>query len=75
MIPWLGTIGGLSTILDNQGIDSVLIAASAVPPAELNQLTRDLLVRGTHVHLSSGLARFVRTVSARSRSVTSRSST
>ena len=58
VIPWLGTIGGLATVLDNEGIDSVLIAASAVPPTELNQLTRDLLDRGTHVHLSSGLARF-----------------
>jgi exopolysaccharide biosynthesis polyprenyl glycosylphosphotransferase len=58
VIPWLGAIEGLSTILDHEGIDSVLIAASAVPPAELNQLTRDLLDRGTHVHLSSGLARF-----------------
>jgi exopolysaccharide biosynthesis polyprenyl glycosylphosphotransferase len=58
VIPWLGPIDGLFRVLDDQGIDSVLIAASAVPPTELNQLTRDLLDRGTHVHLSSGLARF-----------------
>jgi exopolysaccharide biosynthesis polyprenyl glycosylphosphotransferase len=58
VIPWLGPIDSLARVLDEQGIDSVLIAASAVPPAELNQLTRDLLDRGTHVHLSSGLARF-----------------
>jgi exopolysaccharide biosynthesis polyprenyl glycosylphosphotransferase len=43
-------------ILHEHGVDSVLVAASAMQPHELNQLTRELLDGGIHVHLSSGLA-------------------
>jgi exopolysaccharide biosynthesis polyprenyl glycosylphosphotransferase len=54
-LPRFGEIWQLPEILDERGIQGVLIAATAVPPQALNQLTRELLERGTHIHLSSGL--------------------
>jgi lipopolysaccharide/colanic/teichoic acid biosynthesis glycosyltransferase len=37
------------------GANGVIVAASAMPAPQLNRITRDLLDRGVHVHLSSGL--------------------
>ena len=54
-LPRFGDTWELPEILEAQGIEGVLIAATAVPPDTLNHLTRRLLDRGTHVHLSSGL--------------------
>jgi exopolysaccharide biosynthesis polyprenyl glycosylphosphotransferase len=57
-LPWLGGASDVPGTLERLGVDSVLIAASALPSRELTNLTRDLLERGVHVHLASGLAGF-----------------
>ena len=55
LVPWLGPISRTSAVLGQTGINGVVIAASALPPVEMNVLIRTLLRRGVHVHLSSGV--------------------
>jgi exopolysaccharide biosynthesis polyprenyl glycosylphosphotransferase len=54
-VPWLGEVGATVDAVKSSGANGVIIAASAVAPVELNRLSRELMVAGIHVHLSSGL--------------------
>ena len=60
-VPFLGDLRGpdlgerlVRSVLD-AGANGVLMAASALPPAQLNRIVRDFLHAGVHVHLSSGI--------------------
>jgi exopolysaccharide biosynthesis polyprenyl glycosylphosphotransferase len=55
LVPWLGPISRTPTVLEQVGVNGVVIAASALPPSEMNSLIRTLLRRDVHVHLSSGV--------------------
>ena len=54
-VPWLGEVDATVAAVRAADATGVIIAASAVPPVELNRLVRDLTPAGVHVHLSSGL--------------------
>jgi exopolysaccharide biosynthesis polyprenyl glycosylphosphotransferase len=54
-VPWLGEADATLGAVRAARATGVIIAAGAVPPAELNRLVRDLAAAGVHVHLSSGL--------------------
>jgi exopolysaccharide biosynthesis polyprenyl glycosylphosphotransferase len=54
-VPWLGEVDSTVAALRAADATGVIIAASAVPPVELNRLVRELTPAGVHVHLSSGL--------------------
>ncbi|HKN49954.1 MAG TPA: sugar transferase, partial [Actinomycetota bacterium] len=54
-VPWLGDINHVVDAVRLAGANGVLVAASALPSAQLNRVVRDLLVAGVHVHLSSGI--------------------
>lgn len=54
-IPYLGTPERTTEIVEAAKANGVLIAASSLTPAELKQLTRELVTTDLHVHLSSGL--------------------
>ena len=54
-VPWLGESDQAVEAVRRSGATGAFVAASAVPPAQLNRLVRDLLAAGVHVHLSSGL--------------------
>jgi exopolysaccharide biosynthesis polyprenyl glycosylphosphotransferase len=54
-VPWLGEVGDVARVVRSTGANGVVVAASAVPPEQLNRMTRELLAAGVHVHLSSGL--------------------
>jgi exopolysaccharide biosynthesis polyprenyl glycosylphosphotransferase len=54
-VPWLGDINHVVDSVRLAGANGVLVAASALPSAQLNRVVRDLLVAGIHVHLSSGI--------------------
>lgn len=54
-IPYLGTADEASDVVANVGANGVLIAASALSPAELKRVTREFLRDDLHVHISSGL--------------------
>ncbi|MCZ7525051.1 MAG: sugar transferase [Acidimicrobiia bacterium] len=55
---WRGDVGDVHRVIDERGVNGVLIAASALSPHELRRVVRDLLGRGIHVHLSTGLMGF-----------------
>lgn len=55
LVPWLGPISRVPAVLEQTGVNGVVIAASALPPGEMNTLIRTLLRRDVHVHLSSGV--------------------
>jgi exopolysaccharide biosynthesis polyprenyl glycosylphosphotransferase len=52
---WLGNVADAAAITVASGANGALVAASDLPSEELNRVTRALLDRGIHVHLSSGL--------------------
>jgi exopolysaccharide biosynthesis polyprenyl glycosylphosphotransferase len=54
-VPWLGEVDETLGAVRAARATGVIIAAGAVPPAELNRLVRHLTATGVHVHLSSGL--------------------
>ncbi len=54
-VPWLGDMNQVVEAVQAAGANGVLVAASALPSAQLNRVVRDLLVAGVHVHLSSGI--------------------
>ena len=54
-VPWLGDLTHVADAVRLAGANGVLVAASALPSAQLNRVVRDLLVAGVHVHLSSGI--------------------
>ncbi|HZP28163.1 MAG TPA: sugar transferase [Acidimicrobiia bacterium] len=54
-VPWLGRVEEAVELVELAGANGVIVAASAMPSEQLNRITRDLLDRGKHVHLSSGL--------------------
>jgi exopolysaccharide biosynthesis polyprenyl glycosylphosphotransferase len=54
-VPWLGQLDDAVETVRLAGANGVIVAASAMPAGQLNRITRDLLDRGVHVHLSSGL--------------------
>ena len=54
-VPRAGDVDGVLAALDDLDVNGVLIAASAVPSDTLNRVSRELLARQAHVHLSSGL--------------------
>lgn len=53
--PWLGTVGDAPAVVERTGATGVVLAASDIGSAQLNDLTRRLLDQGAHVHVSSGL--------------------
>ena len=57
-LPWLGNLDAAVEAIRESGANGVVVAASAIPPNQLNALTRELLEQGVHVHLSSGLHGF-----------------
>ncbi len=57
-LPWLGNLDTAVDAIRESGANGVIVAASAVPPGQLNSVTRELLEHGIHVHLSSGLHGF-----------------
>jgi exopolysaccharide biosynthesis polyprenyl glycosylphosphotransferase len=54
-VPRVGDVEGIRDAILSTGANGVVIAASALSPDQLKQVTRDLLHRGVHVHVSSGL--------------------
>ena len=57
-VPPAPILGSLDRALDavrNAGVSGVIVAASSMPPAQLNHLIRQFLRNGVHVQLSSGL--------------------
>lgn len=54
-IPWLGPLADMPLLIREHGVRAVLIAASALHNAELNELVRELAWTGVDVHVSSGL--------------------
>ncbi len=54
-VPWLGDLDATASLLESEGANGVMIAASDVGADDLNRLSRDLLLAGAHVHISSGL--------------------
>lgn len=57
-VPWLGQADETLRVVSLTGATGVIIAASALPSAELNRLVRALHEAKVHVHLSSGLTGF-----------------
>jgi exopolysaccharide biosynthesis polyprenyl glycosylphosphotransferase len=57
-VPWLGRAQDTLRVVAETGATGVIIAASALPSAELNRLVRALHGAKVHVHLSSGLTGF-----------------
>jgi exopolysaccharide biosynthesis polyprenyl glycosylphosphotransferase len=57
-VPWLGKAEDTLAVVVQTGATGVIIAASALPSAELNRLVRSLHEAKIHVHLSSGLTGF-----------------
>jgi exopolysaccharide biosynthesis polyprenyl glycosylphosphotransferase len=53
--PWLCDLDGLDWAVQASGVNGVIVAASALPPGELNDVVRRLVDAGLHVQLSSGL--------------------
>lgn len=56
--PCLGPVSRTEELVRASGATGVLLSPSAVPPLELNRLTRNLLHAGVHVHVASGLSGF-----------------
>ena len=54
-VEWLGEIEDAGDIVRDAGANGVIVAVSDLKPDDLNRLTRELLVMGIHVQLSSGL--------------------
>ena len=54
-VPWLGRSADAPEVIERVGASGAVIAASALDVAELNALVRDLVDRGLHVRVSSGL--------------------
>ncbi len=54
-IPFLGTFDHVGETTAAARATGVLVAASALQPAELKAVTRELLTTDLHVHISSGL--------------------
>lgn len=54
-LPWYGDVKSLERGLTTTLVDGVIIAANALPPEDLTRISRHLVDRGCHVHLSSGL--------------------
>lgn len=57
-VPWLGRAEETLRVVTETGATGVIIAASALPSAELNRLVRALEAAKVHIHLSSGLSGF-----------------
>jgi exopolysaccharide biosynthesis polyprenyl glycosylphosphotransferase len=53
-LPWLGPLEGVVQSLGS--VKGVVIASSALAPADLNRVVRALCHGGIHVHVSTGLA-------------------
>lgn len=53
--PILGSLDGALRAVQAAGVSGVIVAASSIPPAQLNSLIREFLRHGIHVQLSSGL--------------------
>jgi exopolysaccharide biosynthesis polyprenyl glycosylphosphotransferase len=54
-LPCLGSLDDVVSVVEASGVNGVIVAASAVPSAQLNRTIRALMRAGVHVHLSSGL--------------------
>jgi exopolysaccharide biosynthesis polyprenyl glycosylphosphotransferase len=54
-VPQVGDLDDVSQAVRRSGTQGVLVAASALTPEQLNQVSRELLCQGVHVHVSSGL--------------------
>lgn len=54
-VPRLGEAHDALRIMEECAANGAVVAASALGPETLNRVTRELLVNGMHVHLSSGL--------------------
>jgi exopolysaccharide biosynthesis polyprenyl glycosylphosphotransferase len=54
-VPWLGDIAEAPHVVHASGANGVLVVASAMATSQLNEVVRDLLMAGVHVHMSSGL--------------------
>ena len=55
-VPWLGEYDDAFAALATADASGALVVASALDPIRLNLTLRELLGRGYHVHLSSGLS-------------------
>jgi exopolysaccharide biosynthesis polyprenyl glycosylphosphotransferase len=53
--PILGSLDQALAVVQAAGVSGVIVAASALPQAQLNHLIREFLRNGIHVQLSSGL--------------------
>ncbi len=54
-VPKVGDLDDVCQAVRRSGTNGVLVAASALTPEQLNQVSRELLCQGVHVHVSSGL--------------------
>ncbi len=55
LVPRLGDLDDIVGVVERSGANGVVIAASSVKPNQLNVVMREMLRRGIHVHLSSGV--------------------
>jgi exopolysaccharide biosynthesis polyprenyl glycosylphosphotransferase len=55
LVPYLGELDDVVGAVRRSQANGVLIAASSVKPTQLNVVMREMLRRGIHVHLSSGV--------------------
>lgn len=54
-VPRVGSLDDVCQVVRRSGTNGVLVAASALTSEQFNQVTRELLCQGVHVHVSSGL--------------------
>jgi exopolysaccharide biosynthesis polyprenyl glycosylphosphotransferase len=54
-VPWLGPVSDTARILESHGVSGVMVATTAFSGPVLNPVIRQLLDRGIHVQLSTGL--------------------
>jgi exopolysaccharide biosynthesis polyprenyl glycosylphosphotransferase len=54
-VPRLAGLDDVCQAVRDTGVTGVLVAASALTPEQLNEVSRELLCHGIHVHVSSGL--------------------
>lgn len=53
---WVGTSRDVERIVDEQSLSGVVVAAAPMDHPHIDELVRNLLRRGVHVHLSTGVA-------------------
>ena len=54
-VPWLGDLDEIVGAVERTGVNAVFIATGDIGSRDLNTVARELVDRGVHVHVSSGL--------------------